>query len=48
MQATKLVRMTKPVYPAAAQAAGIEGTVLLHAVISMQGNLILWSDPIPQ
>ena len=40
VQATKLVRMTKPVYPAAAQSAGIEGSVLLRAVISMQGNLL--------
>ena len=40
VQATKLVQMTKPVYPDTAQAAGIEGTVLLHAVISMQGNLL--------
>jgi protein TonB len=32
--------MTKPVYPAAAQSAGIEGSVLLRAVISMQGNLL--------
>jgi hypothetical protein len=28
VQATKLVSMTKPVYPAGAEAAGIEGTVL--------------------
>lgn len=40
VQATKLLQMTKPVYPATAQAAGIEGTVLLHAVISTQGNLL--------
>ena len=40
VQATKLVQMTKPVYPDTAQAAGIEGTVLLHAVISIQGNLL--------
>jgi TonB family protein len=40
VQATKLLRMAKPVYPAAAQAAGIEGTVLLRAVISTQGNLL--------
>lgn len=40
VQATKLVQMTKPVYPAPAQAAGIEGTVLLRAVISTQGNLL--------
>jgi protein TonB len=40
VQATKLVHQTKPVYPAGAQAAGIEGTVLLKAVISIQGNLL--------
>jgi len=40
VQATKLVYMAKPVYPADLQAAGIEGTVLLRAVISMQGNLL--------
>ena len=40
MQATRLVSQVKPVYPAELQAAGVEGTVLLRAVISMQGNLL--------
>ncbi len=40
VQATKLVSMTKPVYPAGAEAAGIEGTVLLRAVISTGGDLL--------
>lgn len=40
VQATKIVSTTKPVYPARAEAAGIEGTVLLRAVISTQGNLL--------
>jgi TonB family protein len=40
VQATKLVRMVKPVYPPDLQAAGIEGTVLLRAVISVQGKLL--------
>jgi TonB family protein len=40
VQATKLVTMTKPVYPAGAEAAGIEGTVLLRAVISTGGDLL--------
>ena len=40
VQATKLVSMTKPAYPPGPQAAGIEGTVLLQAVISMDGNLL--------
>src|SRR5262249_41692636 len=43
VQATKLVHMAKPVYPAELQAAGIDGTVLLRAVISIQGNLLALS-----
>lgn len=40
MQATKLVHSVKPMYPPSAESAGIEGTVLLRAVISTQGNLL--------
>jgi len=40
VQATKLVTMTKPGYPPGAEAAGIEGTVLLRAVISIKGDLL--------
>jgi len=40
VQAARLVSMVKPVYPPAAQAAGIEGTVLLRAVISTSGDLL--------
>ena len=40
VQATKLVSMTKPVYPPGAEEAGIEGTVLLRAVISTAGDLL--------
>ena len=40
VQATRLVHQAKPVYPPDVQAAGIEGTVLLRAVISTQGNLL--------
>jgi TonB family protein len=40
VQATKLLNMTKPVYPPGAEAAGIEGTVMLHAVISTGGDLL--------
>lgn len=40
VQATKLLSSVKPVYPAGAQAAGVEGTVLLHAVVSTQGDLL--------
>jgi TonB family protein len=40
VQATKLVSTTKPAYPPGAEAAGIEGTVLLRAVISTGGDLL--------
>jgi TonB family protein len=40
VQATRLLHQTRPVYPPELQAAGIEGTVLMRAVISVQGNLI--------
>jgi TonB family protein len=40
VQATKLLHQVKPAYPPDLQAAGIEGTVLLRAVISVQGNLM--------
>ena len=40
VQATKLVKMAKPAYPPGAEAAGIEGTVLLRAVISIGGDLL--------
>lgn len=38
VQATKLLQMVKPAYPAAAQTAGIEGTVLLQATIGVDGT----------
>jgi TonB family protein len=38
VQATKLLNKVMPVYPATAKAAGIEGTVILHAVIGMDGK----------
>lgn len=40
VQATKLVYSAKPAYPAAAESAGTEGTVVLRAVISTEGNLL--------
>jgi TonB family protein len=40
VQATKLLTSVNPVYPPGAEAAGIEGTVLLRAVISIDGNLL--------
>jgi TonB family protein len=39
VQATKLVHQVNPVYPERAQEQGIQGTVLLEAVILMDGNL---------
>lgn len=37
VQATKLINMVKPSYPAAAQSAGVEGTVVLQAIIGVDG-----------
>lgn len=38
VQAAKLMSQVPPVYPPAAQSAGIEGTVVLRAIISEQGT----------
>lgn len=38
VQAATLLQQVQPVYPAALQAAGIEGTVLLEAIISKTGE----------
>ncbi len=38
VQATKLLNKVQPVYPASAKSAGIQGTVILHAVIGMDGK----------
>jgi TonB family protein len=40
VQATKLISQVKPIYPENAQRSGIEGTVLLHAVIATDGSLL--------
>ncbi len=40
VQATKLIRQVKPAYPDSARAQGIEGTVLLNAVIGKDGTLL--------
>jgi TonB family protein len=40
IQRTQIVNLVRPVYPPAAKAAGIEGTVLLEAVISVEGDLL--------
>ena len=38
LEASKLVTKVQPVYPEAAKSAGIQGKVVLHAVISMDGK----------
>ena len=38
VQASKLVNRVMPVYPASAKTAGVQGTVILHAVIGMHGR----------
>jgi TonB family protein len=40
VQATKLITQVKPIYPESAQQQGIEGTVLLKAVIATDGSLL--------
>jgi TonB family protein len=40
VQATKLVRMARPEYPADLQQLGIQGTVVMRAVISTTGDLL--------
>lgn len=38
LEAPRLLNKVQPAYPAAAKAAGSEGTVVLHAIIGMEGN----------
>jgi len=38
VQAPKIIEKVQPVYPEKAKAAGIQGTVMLHAIIGMEGN----------
>jgi TonB family protein len=38
LEASKIITRVQPVYPDAAKSAGIDGTVILHAVISMDGR----------
>ena len=40
VQAAKLVKMAKPIYPANAEKQGIEGTVILRAVIGTSGQIL--------
>jgi len=40
VQAAKIVYMLKPMYPPEAKAAGIEGTVVFHATIDEEGNIM--------
>ncbi len=40
VQAIKLISKVEPAYPADAQAEGVEGTVLLRAVVSKNGSLL--------
>ena len=40
MQPVKLISKVNPAYPADAQAEGVEGTVLLRAVVSKDGSLL--------
>jgi protein TonB len=42
-RATHLIAFAEPAYPAAAKKRGIEGTVLLDAVIGRDGDIIDWS-----
>jgi TonB family protein len=38
VQAAKLITKAQPVYPESAKSAGVQGTVVLHAVIGMDGK----------
>lgn len=38
IEAAKIISKVQPVYPDGARSAGISGTVILHAVISMEGK----------
>jgi TonB family protein len=40
IQAAKALRAPKPIYPASAESAGIQGTVLLRAIVSTDGVII--------
>jgi protein TonB len=40
VQATMLIKQVKPIYPSSAQAQGVEGAVLLNAVIGKDGSLL--------
>jgi protein TonB len=39
VQSAKMIRQVQPVYPQIAKSAHVQGTVMLHAVISKEGNV---------
>jgi protein TonB len=50
VQAAKLLEAPRPIYPPAAEAAGMQGTVSLHAVVTLSGGisgLAVLSSPDP-
>jgi TonB family protein len=40
VEAAKVLTRVQPVYPESAKAAGAQGTVVLHAVVGMDGKLL--------
>jgi len=38
VEAAKLIKKVQPIYPESAKSAGVQGTVVLHAVIGMDGK----------
>jgi protein TonB len=40
VQAARLLQQAKPIYPASAESAGIQGTVLLRAIIGTDGTIM--------
>ena len=38
MEAAKVITKVQPIYPESAKDAGVQGTVLLHAVVGMDGR----------
>jgi TonB family protein len=40
LEAAKVLTKVQPIYPESAKAAGVQGTVVLHAVVGMDGKLL--------